>query len=205
MLDRLHWLGQAGFYIEAPEGRIIYFDPYQVKDNLPKADIILVSHEHFDHCSIEDIEKLAKADTVIIGPSVAVKGLSYQVEVLKPGEKVKVKDIQVEGIASYNLNKNFHPKSAGNLGFIITVDNTRIYHAGDTDLIPEMKDIKADIALLPVGGTYTMDAREAASAANSINPKLAIPMHFGSVVGSLKDAQDFQKFCKVESKILQQE
>lgn len=205
VLDKIHWLGHAGFYIEGKDGIIVYIDPYKIKNNLPKADIILISHEHFDHCSEQDIKKITKTDTVIVGPQTIAGKLTYPVKVLNPGEKISIKDIEVEAVSAYNLHKNFHPKSEGNLGFIVTVDNTKIYHAADTDFIPEMKGIKTDIALLPVGGTYTMNAKEAAEAANIINPKIAIPMHFGSIVGSSKDAEEFKKFCKVQVKILEQE
>lgn len=197
MLDKIHWLGQAAFYIELDEA-IIYIDPYQLKMDKPKADIILVSHAHFDHCSDEDIKKIHKPETVIIG-SVGVKdALSYPVKVIKPKEKINIGNIVIEGVAAYNINKSFHPSSGGNLGFIIQINQTRIYHAGDTDLIPEMSQIKADIVLLPVGGTYTMNAKEAANAANIIKPQTAIPMHWGSVVGSRKDAEDFKKLCKCQ-------
>jgi len=205
MLDKIHWLGHASFYIEAKSGMIIYFDPYQMKDNLPEADIILVSHSHFDHYSPQDIKKIAKSDTVIVGPSSITGKLPYTIKVLKPNEMTTVRGIDIEAVYAYNPRKNFHPKSNDNLGFIVTIDNTRVYYAGDTDFIPEMKGIKIDIALLPVGGTYTMNAKEAAEVANTISPKIAIPMHFGSIVGSSKDAKDFKELCKVEVKILEQE
>ena len=202
MIEKIHWLGQAGFRIE--DELVIYIDPYKIKRDR-EADIILISHDHFDHCSPGDIEKVKKGDTVIVASKGAASKLSGNMRILKPGDKINVKGIDIEGVSSYNIGKDFHPQAAGNLGFIITVMDTRIYHAGDTDLIPEMKGIKADIALLPVGGTYTMDAKEAAEAANTINPKIAIPMHWGSVVGSRKDAEQFQKLCKGEVRILEEE
>ena len=213
MIEKIHWLGQAGFRIE--DELVIYIDPYKIKGGR-EADIILISHDHFDHCSPEDIEKVKKDDTVIVASKGAASKLSGNVRILKPGDKINIKSIDIEGVSSYNIGKDFHPQAAGNLGFIITVADThslrsglqvptRIYHAGDTDLIPEMKEIKADIALLPVGGTYTMDAKEAAEAANTINPKIAIPIHWGSVVGLRKDAKQFQKLCKGEVRILEEE
>ena len=205
MLDKIHWLGNAGFYIKTDKGKIIYIDPYKIKNNLPKADIILISHEHFDHCSVEDIKKIVKTETVIIGPVNITDKIPYAVKILKPKEKIKIEDIEIEGVSAYNIGKEFHPKARGDLGFIISVDKIRIYHAADTDLIPEMKEIKADIALLPVCSPYTMNGEEAAQAASIINPKIAIPMHFGRVAGSLQDAEDFKKFSKVEVKILKQE
>lgn len=204
MLDKIHWLGHAAFFIEGASAKI-YIDPYQIKEGLPKADIILITHEHFDHCSHQDINKLYKTDTVIVGPETIVGKLPYAIKVLKPNETLAIKDIKIEAVYAYNPKKNFHPKSEGNLGYIITVDNSKIYHAGDTDYITEMERIKADIALLPVGGTYTMNAKEASNAANVINPKFAIPMHWGSIVGSNKDAEEFKRLCRVEVRILKQE
>ncbi|MCM8798891.1 MAG: MBL fold metallo-hydrolase, partial [Candidatus Omnitrophica bacterium] len=122
-----------------------------------------------------------------------------------PGEKIKLKEIEVEGVPAYNLYKSFHPKENGYLGFVIAVEGKRVYHAGDTEFIPEMKKIEAEIILLPVGGTYTMNAKEAAEAANTINPQVAIPMHWGSIVGTRKDAEEFKRLCKPEVIILDKE
>ena len=202
MIEKIHWLGQAGFRIT--DELVIYIDPYKIKEG-EEADIILVSHDHFDHCSPGDIKKIQKTDTVIIASWDASRKLRGNVQTLKPGDKINIKGIDIEGMPSYNVGKDFHPKGTGNLGFVIIVENTRIYHAGDTDLIPEMKGIKTDIALLPVGGTYTMDAEEAAEATSIIKPKIAIPMHWGSVVGSRRDAERFKELCKVEVRILAEE
>ena len=200
----IFWLGHAGFKIK-DEKEIIYIDPYQVRDDKEKADFILITHEHFDHFSIEDIDKLLKPSTIIVGPKKIKEALAkkeQKVVSLLPKEKINLKGIEIEGVPAYNLGKNFHPKEKDNLGFIIKIKNVKIYHAGDTDFIPEIKDIRVDVCLLPVGGTYTMDAREAAEAANTISPKIAIPMHWGSIVGSFKDAESFLKLCncKVEIK-----
>ncbi|MCM8778992.1 MAG: MBL fold metallo-hydrolase [Candidatus Omnitrophica bacterium] len=204
MMEKIHWLGHAGFFIDAPSAEI-YIDPYQIRKIYPQADIVLVTHDHFDHLSLEDIKKIAKTDTIIVGP-VAIKGrIDYTTQILNPGEKINLKDVVIEGVSAYNLRKSFHPKDNGYLGFVITVEKKRIYHAGDTDFIPEMRNIKADIVLLPVGGTYTMDAQEAAEAANAINPQIAIPMHWGSIVGSRKDAEEFKRLCKNEVRILEKE
>lgn len=204
MLDKIHWLGQAAFCIESDKA-IIYIDPYELKRDKPKADIILISHGHFDHCSSQDIKKIHKSDTVIITPIGVKNTLAYPVRVMKPQDTIIIGQVEIEAVPAYNINKNFHPKSSGNLGFVVTINQNRIYHAGDTDLIPEMNKIKADIVLLPVGGTYTMNAREAAEAVNMIKPNTAIPMHWGSVVGSRTDAEDFQKSCECMVKIIEPE
>ena len=204
MLDKIHWLGQAAFCIES-EQAIVYIDPYQLKRDKPKADIILISHGHFDHYSNEDIEKVYGPESVIVGPSSIKDALSYPVKILKPGDRISIGKIDIEAVAAYNKNKNFHPASEGNVGFVIQIGPTRIYHAGDTDFIPEMEQIKANIVLLPVGGTYTMNAKEAAEAANKIKPDAAIPMHWGSLVGSRRDAEDFRKLCSCKVEIKEQE
>ncbi len=205
MIENIHWLGHASFRIDADEGVKIYIDPFKLGSGLPQADIILVTHDHFDHCSPEDIDKIASKDTVIIGPSCIADKLPHPVTALSPGEKTAVKGIIIETVPAYNPAKNFHPKANGYLGFIITTGGKRIYHAGDTDFIPEMKSIKADIALLPIGGTYTMTAEEAAQAADLINPAIAVPMHYGSIAGSVQDAEKFKKLCKCKTVILARE
>ncbi len=190
MLKKMRWLGHDTILLHAG-GKVIYFDPFRLAGALPPADIILVSHEHYDHCSPEDIKKIQTETTVIVTEPQAAKKVRGKIKVLKPGENCEVAGIHIEAVPSYNTNKKFHPKGNSWLGFIVDVEGVRIYHAGDTDFIPEMKDIKADIALLPVSGTYVMTAEEAAEAASVIGPKVAIPMHFGAVVGTKNDAERF--------------
>jgi L-ascorbate metabolism protein UlaG (beta-lactamase superfamily) len=204
VIKKIHWLGHDGFRIDSD--KIIYFDPYQIKTAVP-ADIIFISHEHFDHCSEDDIKKIQKKGTVIVTDAVTAKKLKGNITVVKPGDKITADAIAVEIVPSYNTNKNFHPKSSGMLAFIVTVDGVRIYHAGDTDFIPEMNTVKTDIALLPVSGTYVMTAEEAVQAALAIKPQIAIPMHYNAIVGSEKDAQLFAEKLqgKVEVVILKQE
>lgn len=189
VVKNITWLGHDGFLIKG-DGKAIVIDPFQLKECEP-ADVILVTHEHYDHCSPEDIQKIQKASTVIVTEANSAKKLSGDVRVVRPGEKLTVSGIPVEAVPAYNTNKSFHPKQNGWLGFILTVDGVKIYHAGDTDLIPEMDSIKADIALLPVSGTYVMTAEEAVEAAKTIKPKLVIPMHYGAIVGSAEDARRF--------------
>jgi L-ascorbate metabolism protein UlaG (beta-lactamase superfamily) len=198
ILKRIYWLGHDGFRIEGE--KVIYFDPYQITATVP-ADIIFISHEHYDHCSVEDIQKILKNDTVIVTDSSSAGNLSGDIRVVKPGDRLIIDTVPVEVVPSYNVDKTFHPKASGMLGFIVTIDGVRIYHAGDTDFIPEMKDIHADIALLPVSGTYVMTAEEAAEAALTIKPVVVIPMHFGCIVGSEADAKLFAEKLKGKIKV----
>lgn len=189
MTQNIVWLGHDGFRIDA--STCIYIDPYQIEGGKP-ADLILITHEHFDHCSPEDVAKIQQPGTVIITEKDSAKKLSGDVRVVTPGERLDLKGLTVETVPAYNTNKDFHPKANKWLGFIIDIDGVRIYHAGDSDFIPEMSDLKVDIALLPVSGTYVMNADEAIQAALAIQPKLAIPMHYGAIVGDQSDASRFK-------------
>jgi L-ascorbate metabolism protein UlaG (beta-lactamase superfamily) len=210
---KLAWLGHDGFRIQ--NGKVIYIDPFQIEGGGPKADVVLVSHEHDDHCSVEDLKKIIGPNTIIVAHGQSKSELSKVkanvIKIIKPGGKIKLGDVTIEAVPAYNLNKfrapgkPFHPREDGKLGFIITVEGIRIYHAGDTDHIPEMKNIRTDIALLPVSGTYVMTAQEAAEAVASINPTVAIPMHYGAIVGDVKDAESFKTLAKCEVQILQKE
>ncbi len=190
--------------------KVIYTDPYKVTKR-DEADIVLISHEHFDHLSREDLEKVVMPGTAIVSSPLCrggLKGLKCKAPIfLDPGGKVTVGKVEIEAVPAYNLNKfkapgqPFHPKGEKRLGFVFTLDGTRVYHAADTDLIPEMKSIRCDIALLPVSGTYVMTAEEAAEAAEALKPKIAVPMHYGAIVGSDEDAKKFKslvKGCQVE-------
>lgn len=191
VVKNITWLGHDGFLIKGDD-RVIVIDPFQVNQCEP-ADIILISHEHYDHCSPKDVNKIRKDSTVVVTEAQSAKKLSGDVRVVQPGDKLTVSGIPIEAVPSYNTNKSFHPKENGWLGFIVTVDGVRIYHAGDTDRIPEMASFQVDIALLPVSGTYVMTAEEAVEAAGMIKPKVVIPMHYGAIVGSSDDAK---RFCE---------
>jgi len=201
MTSNIHWLGHDSFRIDA-DGVVIYLDPFQLKEG-PQADLILITHDHFDHCSPADVAKIQKPETVIITVAQAAAKLKGQIKAVKPGDELNVKGISIKAIPAYNVNKfrspgaPFHPKESGYVGFILTVKGLRIYHAGDTDFIPEMKGLGPDIALLPVSGLFVMTAEEAAEAATAIKPKLAIPMHVGGPVGSLSAAERFKEKATV--------
>jgi len=199
MAEKIHWLGHDAFRIDGE--KVLYFDPYQISTG-PKADLILVSHDHFDHCSPEDIAKIQRPDTVIVTEKDCAKKLKGDVRVLKAGEMLVESGMKVEAVPSYNTDKDFHPRKNGWLGFIVEVEGVRIYHAGDTDFIPEMKDFQVDIALLPVSGTYVMTADQAVKAALAIQPKLAIPMHYGAIVGGEEDALRFKKDLEGKIEVL---
>ena len=189
MKQHLVWLGHDSFRIDA--STCIYIDPYQIGDGKP-ADLILVTHDHFDHCSPEDVARVQTPQTVIVTEKDSAKRLSGDVRIVKPGDRLELEGLSVEAVPAYNTDKNFHPKKNGWIGFIVDIDGVRIYHAGDSDFIPEMKALNVDIALLPVSGTYVMTSDEAIQAALAINPKLAIPMHYGAIVGNRTDADHFR-------------
>lgn len=198
--SKIEWLGHDAFRITG-NGIVIYIDPWQIKRAVP-ADLILITHDHHDHCSPEDIAKIQKDDSVIVTIKAAADKLSGQVLVVEPGTEITVLGIQVSVVPSYNTDKPFHPKEAGHVGFIINLGGERIYHAGDTDIIPEMNSMCVDIALIPVSGTYVMTADQAVEAVRMINPKIAIPMHVGRGIGSLNDIDRFQEKAPVPVQVL---
>lgn len=196
----IKWLGHASFQIRA-EGKTIYVDPYEGEYS-EKADLILVTHSHFDHCDTSKIKKVRKADTVIIAPEDGVSKIGGSVKTLKPREETTVSNIKVKAVEAYNYKRfrspgnPFHPKRLG-VGYLIMAEGKTIYHAGDTDFIPEMRQLgHVDVALLPSGGTYTMDNPEAAEAAIAINPKIVIPMHRWDT-----NPEEFKKRVEADSNI----
>jgi len=205
MIKNIHWLGHDTFKITGEKN--IYIDPFKI-DKKDTADIILVTHGHHDHCSDADIKMLTGPNTVIISPNSCAEKIKGNVKIIKRGDVIEMGNIKIEAVPAYNIDKQYHPKSADGVGYIITISGFRIYHAGDTDRIPEMKTFKdIDIALLPVSGKYVMTADEAVQAAYDIKPKIAIPMHYGTIIGSEQDALKFEKDLKgkIEVVILKKE
>ncbi len=197
--ENIHWLGHAGFRIDGD--KVIYFDPYQIESG-PQADLIFISHDHFDHCSPEDVAKIQGPGTIIITEKDSAGKLTGDVRVIKPGETLVWDGVKILGVPSYNTDKDFHPRRNGWLGFLVEMSGISIYHAGDTDFIPEMKELNVDIALLPVSGTYVMTADQAVKAALAIGPELAIPMHYGTIVGGNQDAFTFKSALDGKVRVL---
>ena len=183
--------------IRMNKGKIIYVDPFHIKENYKDADIILITHSHYDHFSEEDIEKVRKADTKIYVTEDYVEnakniGLSgNKIVGVKAYQTYYEGDIEINTVPAYNVNKQFHPKENNWVGYILKIDGISYYIAGDTDITEENKKIKCDVAFVPVGGTYTMTAKEAAELVNIIKPKVAVPIHYGDIVGTKEDADTF--------------
>jgi L-ascorbate metabolism protein UlaG (beta-lactamase superfamily) len=198
--EKITWLGHASFRITGSKATV-YIDPWKLKKPVP-ADVVCITHSHYDHLSAEDVEKIRKPSTVIVGPADCKAGFGDSFKAISVGETVTAGDIQVEAVPAYNMDKNFHPKANNWVGYIVTVDGVRIYHSGDADVIPEMEQIRVDVALLPVGGTYTMTAAQAALAAEKIKPKVAVPMHCGDIAGTFEDRDAFAAAAKVPVVVL---
>ena len=185
--------------IKINKEKVIYIDPFKIDRNYNDADIIFITHDHYDHYSEDDIDKIRKNDTIIVAPEGLLtkllrKGFRQEyIITVEPDEEDMVEGIKFETIPAYNTNKQFHPKENGWIGYIIEIRGIRYYIAGDTDITEENKKVKCDVAFVPVGGTYTMDFKEAAGLVNEIKPKIAIPIHYGSIVGTKQDATDFIK------------
>ncbi|RLI95710.1 MAG: MBL fold metallo-hydrolase [Candidatus Aenigmatarchaeota archaeon] len=200
---KIEWLGHASFKIKF-DSKVLYIDPFILPESPEKADLVFITHEHYDHCDVEKIKRISSEDTIIVATEDCIAKLrGLNVFPVVPNREYKVKDVEFKTIPAYNVNKTFHTRPSNWVGYIINVNGVRIYHAGDTDYIPEMDKLEnIDIALVPVGGTYTMDYREAAKAVNSFKPKVAIPMHFGSIVGSRKDAEKFKELVEYSKVVI---
>lgn len=194
MLERFTWFKQAAFRWQG-DGLTVYIDPWGVTGDVP-ADVIFITHAHADHFQPQEIERLSKDGTNIVAPSDVAKELSGEVTPVAPGDSIEVSGIKVQAVPAYNVHPDRlenHPKANRWVGYILELQGTTYYHAGDTDHAPELDDVSADVAFLPIGGTYTMEPREAAGLAKSISLQIAVPMHYGFVVGSPKDAETFRR------------
>ena len=197
MLENIEVLYHSSIKIN--KEKTIYIDPFKIDRNYNDADIVFITHDHFDHYSEEDIDKVINENTTIIIPEelltkILRKGINKNAIItVEPNKKYIVQGIKFETIPAYNTNKTFHPKENDWIGYIIMLDGIRYYIAGDTDITEENKKVKCDVAFVPVGGTYTMDFKEAAQLINEIQPKIAVPTHYGSIVGTEQDATDFIK------------
>jgi len=207
MIENIHWLGHDSFRLDGSS--TVYIDPWKLSADAPPADLILVTHDHYDHFSPDDIARVSTPRTTLIGPaSVTAEVDGVAAVTLCAGETATVGGVTVAAVAAYNIDKFrqpgevFHPLAAGGLGYIVELDGRRIYHAGDTDAIPEMRDVRCDVALLPVSGTYVMTAEEAAEACRMISAAAAVPMHYGDIVGTAADAARFEGLCEVPVTVL---
>ena len=208
MKPAIDWLGHDSFRI-GDGHTVVYIDPWKLKGVQPKADLILITHDHGDHFSKEDIAALSVDRTIIVAPPSVAQQLGGNVRSVSPREELTVAGVTIETVPAYNIDKFrepgklFHPREAGFVGYIVTLAGTRVYHAGDSDHTPEMDQVHCDIALVPVSGTYVMTAAQAAGAVNAFRPSLAIPMHYADIVGSRADAEEFKKLAQVPVEILE--
>ena len=192
--------------IKISKEKVIYIDPFKIDKNYNDADIIFITHDHYDHYSEEDINKAKKEDTVIVIPEelltkvLKLGFLQEYIVIVRPNKQYMTEGIKFETIAAYNINKQFHIKENEWVGYIIEIKGIRYYIAGDTDITDENKKVKCDVAFVPVGGTYTMDFKEAAYLVNEIKPKIAVPIHYGSIIGTNQDATDFIKLLHPTTK-----
>ena len=207
MLENVHWLGHDSFRLDGSV--TVYIDPWKLPAGQPPAGLVLVTHDHFDHLSLPDIAAVAGPDTVVVGPaSVTAQIRDLTAVTVEPGDSVEVAGVPVEAVSAYNLDKfrapgqPFHPREAGYVGYIFTLDGVRYYHAGDTDAIPEMRDVRVDVAILPVSGTYVMTWEEAVGACDLVSAQAAVPMHYADIVGSADDAERFREQCGIPVTIL---
>ena len=187
-------------------GVVIYFDPFKIEKNYNDADVIFITHDHYDHYSEEDINKVKNKNTIIIAPEdLLIKLLKAGFEkdkivLVKPNNNYTIKGLKFETIPAYNINKQFHTKKNEWVGYLLEITGATYYIAGDTDITEENKKVKCDVAFVPVGGTFTMDYKEAAELVNLIKPKVAVPTHYGSIVGEKEDGRNFAKLVNSEIK-----
>lgn len=177
---------------------IIYFDPYKIEKETHDADYIFITHDHYDHFDIDSINKIIKEDTIIVVPEIIDLNINNKVIKVLPNNEYKINDIVFNTIPSYNIDKQFHPREKNYVGYIINIENTVYYIAGDTDVTDESKNVKCDVALIPIGGYYTMDYKEASNLINIIKPKIVIPIHYGSIIGDISFGEKFKELLDKE-------
>ena len=217
-MENIHWIGHASFFFNDKKTNKIYFvDPSEIgSKRLEPADIIFITHAHYDHFSQADIEKILKDATVVVAPPDILEKINISTDrkvAVKPAQTYQVKGFSFSTIAAYNTllqRLSFHPKANNWVGYIFELNGQKIYHAGDTDFTEEMKGLKnlnLDIALLPIGGTYTMDVQEAAEAANEVCAKTTIPMHYKNLVGEnyRNIEEEFKKLVTSSKVVILQE
>ena len=207
MIEDIHWLGHDSFRLDGSS--TVYIDPWKLGEDPPPADLVLVTHDHYDHLRAGDIAKVATPATTVVGPASVTAQLEGLTTItMSPGDAVTVGSVTVTAVPAYNVDKFrapgevFHPRAAGHVGYIVELDGRRIYHSGDTDAIPEMRDVRCDIALLPVSGTYVMTADEALEAVGMIEAAVVVPMHYGDIVGSAADAARLKAASPIPVEIL---
>lgn len=195
----IHWLGHSSFRIEDGATQL-YIDPWKLSGTLPSADVVFLTHAHYDHFSVGDIARIKKDTTVFFAPKDVAYQLKGTVLAVSPGELYNVGELKVKTVHAYNIGKKFHPKQNNWVGYVIALSTgQRIYHSGDTDFTPEMRSVVTEFALLPCGGTYTMTGKEAGEAANVFKPQAVVPMHWGDIVGTKADAEELQKIFQGET------
>jgi L-ascorbate metabolism protein UlaG (beta-lactamase superfamily) len=207
MLENIHWLGHDSFRLDGTA--TVYIDPWKLPAGPPPAGLVLVTHDHFDHLSLPDIDAIAGPDTVVVGPaSVTGQVRGLETVTVAPGDTANVAGVELLAVHAYNLDKfrapgqPYHPRESGGVGYVVALDGVRYYHAGDTDVVPEMADVRCDVAFLPVGGKFTMTWEEAAEACDLIGPAVAVPMHYGEIIGDIRDAERFRDRSRVPVTIL---
>ena len=207
MIEGIHWLGHDSFRLDGSS--TVYIDPWKLGEDAPPADIVLVTHDHHDHLSAGDIAKVATPATTVVGPSSVIAQLEgLKTITVSPGDTITVGSVSVTAVPAYNVDKFrapgevFHPRAAVHVGYIVELDGRRIYHSGDTDAIPEMREVRCDVALLPVSGTYVMTADEALEAVGMIEAAVVVPMHYGDIVGSAADAARLKASSPIPVEIL---